>query len=366
MSRADKKQRHKAKREAKRLAARRRESISPVKRLAEAKGEIECWMSEGFGELGQLQILIHKRAAGLSGVACFLIDRGVVGLKDAWTKLRVDREEFDFMVERSAEHGIPMLRGTLEEARRWVAGGVRWAQQNGMRLPKDWVKVASIMGGVGDWAKADVSEFEMEFAGRPDDLRQRLIGQPFDEFTRRTDIRFIFNESAPMMDIESGEYEDGGDLESELDAESILDGMPSMQLRSMLVRFTASATALQAMTTEWLEARGEKPPSGALLLEAWQSVMLASALTEAAVSDVESDQGIELFEQMLDDIRRRTEPDRVDQYDWAVDKALEHLNADAELLANAIGEDLPTDNQLERFIDIEPSDSRPMLLGNLD
>src|SRR5580692_6916144 len=55
MSRPDKKQRHKAKREAKRLAARRRDSISPVKRLAESKGDMEIWMSEDFEEMGQAE-----------------------------------------------------------------------------------------------------------------------------------------------------------------------------------------------------------------------------------------------------------------------------------------------------------------------
>src|SRR5438445_221646 len=67
MSKADKKQRHKAKREAKRLANRRRESISPVKRLAEGRGELECWMSRGFEEeMGQEQIFVYKQARGLA------------------------------------------------------------------------------------------------------------------------------------------------------------------------------------------------------------------------------------------------------------------------------------------------------------
>ena len=38
-----------------------------------------------------MQIFVFKQAGRLAGVACFLIDQGVVGLKDAWTRMNVDR-----------------------------------------------------------------------------------------------------------------------------------------------------------------------------------------------------------------------------------------------------------------------------------
>lgn len=177
MSKTDKKQRNKAKRQAKRLAIKRRDSISPIKRLAEAKGDVEYWMSEDFEELGQAQMFVYKRAAGLSGVACFLVDQGVVGLKDCWVRMRIERSEFQEMIDRSQERGISMRRVLPEQIRRMVAGGIRWAHENGMRLPKDWAKPASFIGGVSDWASADVSAFVKEFTGHPEDLRQRLIGE---------------------------------------------------------------------------------------------------------------------------------------------------------------------------------------------
>ena len=41
------------------------------------------------------------------------------------------------------------------------------------RLPKDWIRSASLIGGIGDWESADVSLFVKEFVGHPEDLRQR-------------------------------------------------------------------------------------------------------------------------------------------------------------------------------------------------
>jgi hypothetical protein len=352
MSKPNKKQRHKAKREAKRKEIRRRESVSPIKRLADAKGEIECWMSDGFGDLGQLQILTYKRAAGLSGVACFLVDRGVVGLKDAWTKLKVDREEFDFMVEKSSEHGIPMRRGTLEEARRWVAGGMRWAHDNGMRLPKDWAKVAAIIGGAGDWAKADVSEFVMEFAGRPEDLRQRLIGQPFEEFIRRTDMRFVFSDSAPMMDISTGEYE--GD-EEDFEEESILDTIPEDVLRTMLENFAVQAALLQVMTADWLHASNTRQSSE--LFEAWRSVMIATALASYVPPDNKRIDKQHLFDQLTEELGDRIEDHRYAEYDLAVDTVLDHLAADPQVLDRSLKQKVAQDRPVERFIDVQSVES---------
>lgn len=99
MSKADKKHRQKTKRKEKQQESRRRESAGPVKRLAEARGEFQCWMSDNFEEFGQLDSFVHKRAAGLVGMAAFLVDRGVVGLKDAWTRMNVDEQDFMDMIK---------------------------------------------------------------------------------------------------------------------------------------------------------------------------------------------------------------------------------------------------------------------------
>src|SRR5580704_6398907 len=106
MPQRNKKERRNAKRQVKLREVKKRESISPIKRLAEAPGEVECWMS-GF-ETGQAQIFVYKRAAGISALACFLVDRGVPGLKDAFVHPGYDRRALDETLKMCQRQNIRM------------------------------------------------------------------------------------------------------------------------------------------------------------------------------------------------------------------------------------------------------------------
>lgn len=349
MSKPDKRQRHKAKREAKRLAARRRASVSPIKRLAEAKGEPACWISEGAEEMGQVQIFAHKQGAGLSGIACFLVDRGVVGLKDAWTRLRIDQDELNRMLDASEQSGIPMRRATLAEVRRWVAGGIRWAHDNGMRLPKEWHKPASLIGGVGDWTSADVSSFVKEFAGHPEDLRQRLLAEPFDTYVQREDVDFDFSDAAPYMDQETGAYRntpasfefddddgnnDGEESLDEDELEEIADALPDEEIDALADRLAPPAQALEADTTRWLASRGETP--SAELFHAWRCVLIATMLAKLLPPGGGPDEGADFVGDLLDDLSRRVEPTRAAAHRRGVDQALAHLQTDPKIMERAV------------------------------
>jgi hypothetical protein len=324
MPKADKKQRHKIKRDAKKRENRRRDAVSPVKRLAEAPGEPECWASEGFPESGQVEIFAWKRGAGLDGVACFLIDRGVVGLKDAWVRMHLDRSQLEKMIQTSEEHGVRMRRVPLAKAKGLVAGGLRWAHHNGMRLPTDWVRAASILGGIGDWASADVSEFRNEFVGHPEDLRRRLIAEPFDTYVKESGVRFIFSDRAPVMDLETGEYldDDGGsDGEEEAGGE---------KLKAALEELSPVATTLVSRTRDWLAA-ADKTPSPELF-EAWRSTMLGLFIAKGMLPGGSVEKSNEVFERVMDTLDLRIEPDRRAAYDDAIEQVADHLTADPEML----------------------------------
>jgi len=337
MSRDDKKRRHEAKRKAKRDLNRRKQSISPFKRLVDAPGEIEYWMSETLGAIGQMQIFAYKRAAGLTGVACFLIDRGVVGLKDAFTRMNIGREEFDNILKRSEDNDISINRVAVEDVRRAVAGGIRWAHQNGMRLPREWVKTASLIGGVGDWASADVSNFVMEFAGHPEDLRQRLIGESFDSYIRRPDVRIIFSNAAPYMDQRTGEYAPSSDFEfdddvdeEKEDLESIVDESLDSDLEELSARVVPIALGLAEETVEWLLAHKRTPSPE--LPEAWQSILLATLFSETALRDAPWSRVAELGGQLIGTFAESVEEEHRAEYEQAVEQAREYLEADPEIM----------------------------------
>ncbi|HEV2295385.1 MAG TPA: hypothetical protein VGR35_16155 [Tepidisphaeraceae bacterium] len=340
MPRADKKQRHNAKRKAKQLEMRRRASVSPLKRLAASKGAVEGWISEDFEGLGQLQMFVFKQGAGMSGVGCFLVDRGVVGLKDAWARM-IDREAFSGMLDASRRRGISMRRATIDEIRRWVAGGLRWAHENGMCLPKDWAKPASLINGVGDWASADVSAFAREFTGHPEDLRQRLIGEPFETYLRRTDITFFFSDDAPYLDQETGEYVDADDEsdfyeldEEDGDLESIAANLPAGELNRLGSKFTPAAMVLAQATADWLAARGDTPSSE--LVDAWRSMMLATMLTKSAMPDDSEDDVADFSYDLLEDMVRGADESRRRELHRAVGQMLEHLQTDPMMMQKTV------------------------------
>ncbi|HEY1923528.1 MAG TPA: hypothetical protein VGG44_12320 [Tepidisphaeraceae bacterium] len=332
MSRHDKKQRHNAKRQAKQHATRRRASISPIKRLADAPGEPECWISEDFEISGQMQIFAYKAAAGISGVACFLVDRGVVGLKDAWFRMRLIHEELEGMIEASEDRGIRMRRVNVETVRRWIAGGIRWADQNGMCLPKDWIKTASLIGGVGDWRSANLSGFVKEFAGHPDDLRQRLLAEPFEKYIQRDDIDFEFNDEAPYMDQETGEYlqADGPVELDEEEIESIFDNLPEDMVQKLTDVFTPGAIALTKETASWLGARGDEPSPG--LNEAWRHVLLANLMARTVMPNAPRDEIDDLSFDMLEELSGEIEDPRYPEYDRGITQVLAHLESDPKLM----------------------------------
>lgn len=316
---------------------RRKASVSPIKRLAEARGELECWISEDFESFGQLQIFVYKRGAGHGGIACFLIDRGVVGLKDAWTRLDVFPEEFEKMLETSEQNGIPLHQCGVEEARKWVAAGARWAHDNGMRLPKDWAKAAMLIDGVSDWHNADVSQFVKEFAGHPDDLRQRLIGEPIETFVQRNDIQIIFSDLAPYKDLKTGSYGDWDLLEDldeeedeELDDETLASLIPNEEIEALMARMAPGAAIFTQKTKTYLLERGQEPSSE--LFSAWQNLLMARLMAAAALQESPQEEIDDFTCQLLQGLSERVEEPRAAELQRAVEQVLEHLDADPQIM----------------------------------
>lgn len=371
MSRADKKQRQKAKRNAKQQEARRRESASPVKRLAEAPGEPQCWISDTFEENGQLQLFAFKRGAGLSGFVAFLIDQGVVGLKDTWVRMNADLVDFQDMIDDCRNQGIHMRQTDAAEARRWVAGSARWANDHGMRLPKDWIRHAALLGDVGDWHNADVRPFLKEFAGHPEDLRQRLIGESYDSFLKRKDIEFILTDLAPYTDLQTDKYhggifegqddddddeeedfdddtDDDGWGEFELDEdelETIMNELPEQAFKKLAERIAPAVSSLAGRTTDWLAERFEM--ASPELSEAWESIMIASMISNVAMPVAKKEKNADFGLELLNNLSDRIEPPRQKEYQRAIQQVTSHLKTDPLMMKKVL---------LEHGLDDEPDD----------
>jgi hypothetical protein len=329
MSKHNKKERRNAKRQAKLREVRKRESASPIKRLAEAPGEVECWMS-GF-ETGQAQIFVYKRAAALSAMACFLVDRGVAGLKDTFVHVGYERQALDETLKTCQRQGIRMARASVEQVRRMVAGGMRWAYENGLRLPKDWAKTAMLIGGVGDWMSADVSGFVKEFSGHPEDLRQRLVSEPFEQYIEREDIDFMFSDAAPYMDQRTGSYSQG---DEEIDPESIAEQIPTEAVVELLNRLAPTIPLLTKGTAAWLIVRDVAPSPE--LMNAWKSILLATAMSNAAMPDAPPAERADFSHELLETLSEKIEEMQTDEYERALDQVLEHLASNPRMMDEAM------------------------------
>ncbi|HTW94644.1 MAG TPA: hypothetical protein VMD30_07625 [Tepidisphaeraceae bacterium] len=344
MSKASKKERHKARREAKKAQLRRQEAMSPAKRLGQAPGPVECWMSAGLEVHGQAHIYAFKRAGGLSGVACFLVDEGVVGLKDAFMYMDVDRVDFLEMIDSCKKQGIAMQPVPLEKAKQLIAGGLRWAHDNGMRLPKEWTKTATIIGGLGDWTNADVSPFVKEFAGHPEDLRRRLIGEAFETYIRRKDVSFVFSDSAPVMDQETGAYLNTGlpfdDLDDQEDEkqEIDLDAVVAKLLADGVLQIAEKqvppvAGDLTAVTLKWLADQNETPSPE--LERAWRGILLATFITAASMPHLSNDEDADLVAALLEAFVAQEEQSRQQAFSHGMDQALRHLSTNPMMMRQA-------------------------------
>lgn len=340
MPKQDKKQRRAAKQAQKKKEARRHDSISPLKRLADAPGEAECWATPDFELNGQLSIHAFKRGDGLSGQFSFLIDRGVVGLKDTWSVIPIEPAQRQMIFDASRERGFALQRITSAAALAWIAGAARWTNENGMKLPKDWLKIAAVVGDVGDWHHADVSAFKKEFAGHPEDLRQRLIAESFESYMKRKDIAFTFSDGAPFKDQRTGRYsnleEYAADDEEDIEeVDELFSSLTDAELNDVLMKYVPVAAELTKQTGAWLAAKGKSPSSE--LPNAWKLIVVVTTLSNnlPAESDMTDDDKGDLSHDWIVELSQRITTDSPEELHRAIGQCIQHLLVDQHLMVNA-------------------------------
>ncbi|MBI5865610.1 MAG: hypothetical protein HZB38_14100 [Planctomycetes bacterium] len=168
--------------------------------------------------------VLRKVPGGGHASAAFLIDTWCMGLKDAWGALDATYEEFVEKILQPNEDLHPLAPLTLKQAREMVAGGLRFAEQNGFRHPARYERWTALIGGVGDWREADISAFGCEGRLRclatMQDLKRRLVGCRVEDFLARDDIDFeIVADDFTLLDDNSVEVDAAMDVFSERFAE---------------------------------------------------------------------------------------------------------------------------------------------------
>jgi len=206
--RSRKKERQRLKREQKRQSLRKQRSAGVIQRLGNSDGVFDCYITAGWEQMPQAGIFVLREIPGSGGryaLASFLIDFGVLGLKDAWGRLSITKLEFREEALAPAEKEVPMQRADIESIRKLVAGAIRFRHDYGFKQVERLDRWLAVIGGVGDWKNADVSEFAPEYAETIEYLKRHLVACTPEEFLGRNDIAFAFRE---IFDPSAAEHDE--------------------------------------------------------------------------------------------------------------------------------------------------------------
>ncbi|MCK6484258.1 MAG: hypothetical protein HUU22_11655 [Phycisphaerae bacterium] len=267
-------ERHRAKRMEKHRMMQRARSVSPYRRAA-AQGEVTaCYVNEHWRDNGMAAVFVLRGAPGRGmSMASYLVDIWCLGLKDAWGRLQYSRAEFDKVIERQLLTNA-LVRLDIETARRIVFGGIRFAKQNGFRLPHKYERWTAMLGPEPDPESLDMSIFgkdgKLFFVGQLSDLNERLIRSTPQEFVRRPDVEWA-------LEADADSAEDMGEAGYDSAAwEAACDALVDERAADMSRR-----------CRDWLTSRNQVPHP--MLHEAWRGVLNAvSDFDEERIADLDA------------------------------------------------------------------------------
>lgn len=260
-SNSRKKERQRLKRQQKRRAMHRAEGLNPYRRFASQGEVVVCYVNNDWHKQGMAEILALKQVAGGNlAFGAYLVDIWCVGLKDAWGRVNVTQADFTELVDRTREH-LEMVR--IDPAAAWaiVSGGVRFARQNGFRLPPRYERWTALLGNNAECGAADLSQFGVEggklrYVGTMEDLRKRLIGCRPEEFLKREDVEFIVRDRPWDDEYEEDEVPDDEEFDEQDDAD-----MGDLEETEDELELAVAYFRLRAMNAvrKWCFATGRRP-----------------------------------------------------------------------------------------------------------
>jgi hypothetical protein len=300
---ARRKERKRLKREKKKHQMCRALSGSPYKYVGQTGALQACYVNSDWqtGGMATIHVVRHNPRGGMA-LACFLIDLWCAGLKDAWGALDLTTEDIDRHLDRTKGR-LTLIRIDPDAAKNLVAGAIRFARQNGFRLPHHYERWTRVLGAIPDIASADLCPFGKDggllWMGPMDDLRRRLIGCSLEDFLDRPDVVYVAGVSdlgEDDEDYDEDDYDDDDDDEDEL-TDSQDDGNQSTsELEEIL---SLSADQLVQLIQNLCNQTGEKPSP---LMHEAAMVLLSGTL--AMLSRPDDDDSPSVSEDPIDRMER--------------------------------------------------------------
>lgn len=209
-----KKAQQQRKRRKRKIESARLRAVNPYQRIGQSGEVVACYINENWDESGSATIFVLRRSRDQGLVlASFYVDLWCAGLKDAWGRLDITLEEFRERILDKTMTQFDLVRIDLGTIQSIVTGGIRFAHQNGFKLPHRYQRWTAILGDIGDWESADLRNFgvdgKLRYIGTLDDLNKRLIGCSVDDFLERDDIDFILgDDDFSLLDDDAVAFEE--------------------------------------------------------------------------------------------------------------------------------------------------------------
>lgn len=329
--RAKKKEKHRLKRLKKQREARKASSLSPVRRVLMAGGALECWINSNWPDEGMADLLVLGHAGGGQYTAAsFLIDTFCVGLKDVFGRPGISRLDFEKNILEPTREKMPLVKISADEARRMVAGGIKFSRQNGFRLPPHYDRWTAILGPL-DIEHADISDFGYEgdkllYTGTRQFLSQRLIGCTPEEFLQRGDVELMMRAGefpAEMLPSEDEDFEDEEMEEEQSEGPALeLDEEAEEQFKEAM---DETLDRMVEATRRWCQQRGVAPADR--LDDGIAIVMIAGAYGLAQATENPPVSGRALLEQQVEKVLEQQPPDEREALRPAIAQAMEFVDA---------------------------------------
>jgi hypothetical protein len=193
-SRQRKVERHRQKRQQKRLSQNRFQLAVKKRWMTDACPIHACYANTNWKRHGVATVMFARSINEAQLIlAAFYVDLWGMGLKDAWGRVGITPSEFRELVDKLKEaHRMGPFNVGL--ARHLVFGGIQRAQELGLRLPPKYHRWTKILGELPSGESLDMSLFgvngKIRLICNVHDLETRLIGSSVDEFLRRPDVEF--------------------------------------------------------------------------------------------------------------------------------------------------------------------------------
>ncbi|MFZ0614161.1 MAG: hypothetical protein WAM73_18105 [Desulfobacterales bacterium] len=128
---------------------------------------VDCRINKDWRETKSASIYVVRAAPTGKILSAFLVDLLECGLKNVWGDFGASRSELEEMWDEAQRRGVSMVPCDYALAHRLVHGGISWARNNGLRLPKElqiWIRLME----PGDDEETDLALFGD--TGRPLEL----------------------------------------------------------------------------------------------------------------------------------------------------------------------------------------------------